>query len=219
MIRKPGLAEWDISAVAVGARTYLADDLRFEDIAFRAATRAQVTNGQIRPYMDLDEDDPKDAHDARQAIFVLKMDCKACDLLYHAPDGMRGRYWQSPDHGFLATKHLISNLLPMLLSFAENNTMETLGNAASMSQSEVQQSLELPSAKAWPVERNWMDDRLIVRRWVDNELKHPWQTAWRRGPTGDSIDVKGGLLGLDGTEYIPKCKRDRSSQLFQSGFA
>ena len=175
----------------------------------------QVMHVRTRgPYMDLDEDDPKDAHDARQAIFVVKMDFETCDLLYNAPDGMRGRYWQSPDHGFLATKHLISKLLPTLLTFAQNTTMETLGHAASMSQSEVQASLELPSAKAWPVERNWMDDRLIVRRWVDNG-----KTSWRRGPTGDSIDVKGGLLGLDGTEYIPKCKRDRSSQLFQSGYS
>jgi hypothetical protein len=26
-----------------------------------------------------------------------------CDLLYNAPDGLRGRYWQSRDHGIMAS--------------------------------------------------------------------------------------------------------------------
>lgn len=52
-------------------------------------------------------------------IFLICVGDETCDLLYNASDGLRGRYWQSPDHGFGATKYLIGKFLPALISFAK----------------------------------------------------------------------------------------------------
>ena len=221
MIRIPDLAEWDISALSADRRDYLDANVCFEDISSQAVSRAQIASGNIEPYNKPAPEDPKEARKARQAIFVVKMmDIKACDLLYNAPDGLRGRYWQTPDHGFLATKFLIAKLLPRLLAFAEQNPLIALKKATPMALNEVQASLELPSAKVWPAEplEEWTNDGPAVRRWADYEQDGPSKTLWRRSPTSDRIEVKGGLLGLDGTEYVPKCKRDRSYQIHQFGF-
>jgi hypothetical protein len=108
--------------------------------------------------------------------------------------------------------------LPRLLAFAEQNPLIALRKATPMALDEVQASLELPSAKVWPVEEEWVDDDLAVRRWAEKEQDGPSKTLWRRSPTSDRIEVKGGILGLDGTEYVPKCKRDRSNQIHQYGY-
>jgi hypothetical protein len=72
----------------------------------------------IEPYKASAKGEPKSA---RQVIFLVSAGHETCDLLYHAPDGLRGRYWQSPDHGLLATRYLIGNLLPTLAAFADRN--------------------------------------------------------------------------------------------------
>lgn len=213
-IRPPSQTEWDTSRMG---RTYLDASLHFEEMAARAADLAAILGGKIEPYRNrAPEDDPK-ARRARQAILVAKIDHKTCDLLFNAPDGLRGRYWQSPEHGFLATRHLILNLLPKLLAFAEQNTLEIIDKAEPMTLDEVRASLELPSAKVWPVE-NWEIDALLVKRWVENEKDAPSKDMWRRSPIGDSIEIKGALLGKDNMEYVPKHKRHRSCQIFHYGY-
>ena len=71
---------------------------------------------------------------------------QTCDLIYNAPDGMRGRYWQSPDHGFAATKHLIGGLLPKLISFADEPPAPP-EKCAPMSVDDIKASLNGMSAK------------------------------------------------------------------------
>lgn len=198
-------------------RAYLDADLCFEDIAAQAADRAGIVCGSVEPYRDRAPEEPKEARRARQAVFVARIDNETCDLLFNAPDGMRGRYWQSPEHGFLATRHLITNLLPKLLAFAGQNTLDILDKAEPMTLHEAQASLELPSAKVWPVEK-WEKDALFVKRWVENEEDGPSKDMWRRSPLGDSIEVKGALLGRDDMEYVPKHKRYRSCQIFNFGY-
>lgn len=214
-IRPPTRTEWDTSRMG---RAYLDASLHFEEIAAEAADRAAIVGGKIEPYRDrAPEDDQNEARRARQAILVAKIDHKTCNLLFNAPDGMRGRYWQSPEHGFLATRHLISNLLPKLLAFAEQNTLEIIDKAEPMTLDEMRTSLELPTAKVWPIEK-WENGALIVKRWVENEKGAPSGGMWRRSPTGDSVEVKGALLGKDDMEYVPKHKRYRSCQIFHYGY-
>lgn len=169
-IRPPSRTEWDTSRMG---RAYLDDNIRFGEMAAQAVDRAAIIGGKIEPYRNrAREDDPKEARRARQAILVAKIGQKTCDLLFNAPDGMRGRYWQSPEHGFLATQHLITKLLPKLLAFVEQNTLEIIDKAEPMTLDEVRASLELPSAKVWPIEK-WEIRALIVKRWVENEKDAP----------------------------------------------
>jgi hypothetical protein len=142
-----------------------------------------------------------------------------------APDGLRARYWQSPDHGFSATGHLIGRLVPMLISSAEQTPPTRDSKTTPMTIDDIRASLEAPSAKIWPRER--ADDKqtlllvhhqLMVRRWHENEEHAPNGDMWRRTPSGGELEIKGALLGRDTTEYLPEIKRDRSCQIFRFGF-
>ena len=77
------------------------------------------------------------------------MDFETCDLLTTLRRDARALLAKSQITGF-SQLTLISKLLPTLLTFAQNTTMETLGHAASMSQSEVQASLKLYHERNWP---------------------------------------------------------------------
>jgi hypothetical protein len=156
---------------------------------------------------------------------VIKLRTESCDLLYNAPDGFRGRYWQSPDHGFSATKHLIGVLLPKLVSFAKDMPPAPDEKAAPMTIDDIKASLEATSAKIWPRERDdsreWLlsPDKLIVPRWADNEQCADGHSGmWRQSPKGGELEIKGAILGKDRAEYLPNGKRDRSCQIHRFGF-
>ena len=52
-------------------------------------------------------------------------------------------------------------------------------------------------------------------RWHEAE-QHTFNGMWRKNPRGGELEIKGALLGLDMTEYLPK--RDRSCQIHRFGF-
>ena len=137
---------------------------------------------------------------------------------------MRARYWQSPDHGLLATKHLIETLLPAIISFAEQNPPVLLPNVAPVQAKDVRASLEAPSAKIWPRERDdqgtslLADDQLMVPRWGENEQASTHKGMWRKTPRSGELEIKGALLRPDTTECVPEYKRDRSCQIHRFGF-
>jgi hypothetical protein len=158
--------------------------LSFEEITSRIAATAEVFRVHVIPYETPERGDPKDA---RQVTFLLRANPQACDLLFNAPDGLRGRYWQSPDHGFLATKHLIGELMPALKAFAVAEPPAPCAKAAGMTIADIVTSLAAPSAKAWPREfdddRNWLlkGDKLTIPRWARNETQAEInQGLWRQ---------------------------------------
>ncbi|MGT2468960.1 hypothetical protein ACVOMV_36490 [Mesorhizobium atlanticum] len=162
---------------------------------------------------------------ARQIIFWVRSGNQASDLLYNSRDGLRGRYWQSPEHGFVATHHMIRSLTPALLSFAEQNPPNFEKGAPEMTIDDIRLSLAAPSAKVWPRECDSNGNSLLeadalqVPRWIRNEQRAEYnQCMWRRTPTGDELVIKGGLLGADGIEYLPEGKRNRSSQIHEFGY-
>ncbi len=222
MIRRPLPAEWDTSQLSLDRRAYLDDGLSFEEIVAGLFTEMQVTCATIQPYRTPAASEPRDA---RQVVFVFSTSKEACDLLYNAADGLRARYWQSPDHGFEATRHLIDRLLPALISFVDHNPPIPIGRVTSMTSRDIQASLEAPSAKVWPRERDdddnllFVEHQLVVPRWLENEQYASINKGmWRRTPNGGELEIKGAILGKDGTEYLPEGKRDRSYQIHRFGF-
>jgi len=206
-------------------RTYLDDGLSFEQIAARMFEGTTVISSRIEPYEKPPPGERK--KDGHQVIFVIRVAPEICDLLYNAQDGMRGRYWQSPDYGFAATKHLIHGLLPKLTSFAQEPPAPPK-QCAPMNVETIKASLEGLSAKVWPREKDDQgnpilvegDQYLMVPRWRENEkLAEINQGFWRRSPTTGDLEVKGALIRTrDQTEYIPEKKRDRSCQIHKFGF-
>jgi hypothetical protein len=218
MIRPLRNTAWDTSALAGERRAYIDKGLSFEEIALRVIGSAAVISSRIEPYGTA----PPGEEDGRQIIFVVRVAPQTCDLLYNAPDGLRGRYWQSPDHGFSATRYLIHGLLPTLMVSFANQSPALPNKCPPMSADDINISLEGLSAKVWPRElddaRRWLfkDDHLKVPRWEPNHgEKGP---MWRQSPTSDDLEIKGALIGADGTEYIPEGKRDRSCQIHRFGF-
>jgi hypothetical protein len=221
MIRSPSRTEWDTSRLSALGRAYLDNDLSFEEIVSRVIESATVISNRIKPY----DDAPLAEEDGRQIIFVVRVAPEISDLLYNACDGMRGRYWQSPDHGFAATKHLISGLLRTLMLFAERHPPTPPKNCAPMGAEDIKVSLESISAKVWPREYdedgNWLlkVDQLKVLRWEQNEGPGEKGPMWRQSPTTGDIEIKGALIRtVDQIECIPEGKRDRSCQLHRFGY-
>ncbi|TPN46362.1 hypothetical protein [Mesorhizobium sp. B1-1-7] len=203
-------------------QAYLDAGLSFEEIFGQIQAECHVIGAKVKGYGTPARGEPKNA---RQVIFLVRTSKQACDLLYNAPDGLRGRYWQSPNHGFVATQFVIRSLQPALMTFAEHNPPVLLGRVADMSIEEIRCSLAIPSAKLWPRERDddeaslLTEDKLLVPRWLENE-QHAQinQGMWRLTPTGSDLEIKGGILGTDGLEYVPNGKRDRSCQIHRFGF-
>lgn len=225
MIRSPSEADWDISKLPTDRQAYLKLGLSFERIVTRIARECEITRATIKPYDAPARGEPKDA---RQIVFRFRVSKETCDLFFNAPDGLRGRYWQSPDHGFAATRLLINELSAQLTSYAEHNPPMAKGKAAAMGTSDIIASLSAHSAKIWPLERDDNTDlllieppvekQLIVPRWIENESHSPSKGMWRCTPSGGEMEAKGAILGTDGTEYVPEGKRDRSCQIHRFGF-
>lgn len=220
-MKPANMAEWDISQLSP-ERSYLNSGLSFEEIASRITATAEVLRVHVKRYETPARGEPEDA---RQVTFLLRAHPHTCDLLFNAPDGLRGRYWQSPDHGFLATKHLIGELIPALKAFAEVDPPAPCTEGALMTIGDIIASLAAPSAKIWPLEydddRNWLlkADKLKVPRWAETEEQAEINRGfWRKSQVTDLLDIKGAILGPDGTEYIPAHKRYRSYQIFKFGY-
>ncbi|BCG88273.1 hypothetical protein MesoLj113c_43830 [Mesorhizobium sp. 113-3-9] len=222
MIRKPFPAEWDTSQMPKRRRAYLEIGLSFEEMVDQIQDNSDVVHVKTKPYCHPARGEPRTA---RQIVFRVRIGNQASDLLYNSRDGLRGRYWQSPEHGFVATHHLIRSLTPALLSFSERNPPKPEKEVHGMTIGHIRWSLAAPSAKVWPRERDSNDNSLLeadalqITRWITNEgrAEHN-QGMWRQTPMGDELEIKGGLLGIDGTEYLPEGKRSRSWQIHEFGY-
>jgi hypothetical protein len=222
MIRRPFPTEWNTSQLPSDRRMYLDSGLSFEEITARVLNETRVIHSAIEPYRTPATGEPKEP---RQILFLICVADETCDLLYNAPDGLRGRYWQSPDHGFGATSHLIGRLLPTLISSGEQPPPSCSGKVTPMTVEDIRASLKAPSAKIWPRERDdngnslLVHNQLMVPRWHENERQASINNGmWRFTPKGGELEIKGAILGPDATEYLPSGKRDRSCQIFRFGF-
>ena len=220
----PPQEEWDVSAPANAGRGYLVTGLSYEAIVAQLSSHAKICRVWIKRYEMPARDEAKNA---RQICFLVEIGIAQCDLLYNAPDGLRGRYWQLPEAGFLATRHLIDTLKSSLLEFVAKHPIVIPPKALGMSSADVGTSLTAPSAKVWVRER---DDgnksllelnaaQIVVPRWAQNEaIAIHNQGMWRFTPTGSEIEIKGAIIGPNSEEYVPAGKQDRSCQIHRFGF-
>ena len=219
---EPRLNDWDTSKLPESRRAYLDSGQSFESIAALIVERSEITKYWPDPLRDK----PKGFPDFDQVCFRLHVGNEAFDLFHNAPDGLRGRYWQRPDLGFLATRHLIDALNAKLLAYAKNNGPVLRGSAREMKVDEVGASLNAPSAKVWVRERDEHGNNMIapknepallIPRWkADPGPKGP---LWRWTPCDNEIEVKGALIRRGGNEeHIPESKRDRSCQIHRHGY-
>ena len=103
MLRKPSAEEWNMDHFPPSRRAYL-EQASFESLVVRVADEAVVTEAWVEPYNSPPPGVPKNA--ARQIIYRLSVSEQTLDIFFNAPDGLRGRYYQGPDHGFEATRRL-----------------------------------------------------------------------------------------------------------------
>jgi hypothetical protein len=208
--------EWNTSDLPNSRRVYLDSGQSFEDIATSIENEAEIGEAWSNPYRH-----PPRGIAARQICFRIHVSKETYDLFYNAPDGLRGRYWQSPDLGFLATRSLIDALKPKLLRAVDEFDWRKL---SPMTIAEIEASLEAASAKVWVGENrgskiSYAGPQLRVRRWELNEsIPCSKGRQWRWTPIDRDLEIKGALLDSSGTEHIPKTKRDRSCQIHKFGF-
>ena len=230
----PDSYEWDTSKLPKERRDYLDGGQSFEaiaesvaiEIARLAATETKVTKENLEAWIEPSKNTYKGA---RQVIFRIRVSPRTYDLLYNAPDGLRGRYWQSPDKGSLATRYLIDLLKSTLLGFAKANPPQLKSKKMhdnEMTLDDVCISLEAPSAKVWIRERADNGDsiiaggpQLIVRRWKKNEADPRGKgQQWCDTPSDGWIEIKGALIDSQGVEHVPESKWDRCWQIHHFGF-
>jgi hypothetical protein len=140
---------------------------------------------------------------------------RSTDLLHNSRDGLRSRYWQAPYRGDAATRYLITALEPKLLDFGHRHQIGHL--------SEIERSINQPTAKAWIYEDSKMDpDNEIhpeVRRWRENEACAPNTTMWRWWkPCLSEIEVKGAFLLPSGLQFVSDNKWCRSCEISRFGW-
>jgi hypothetical protein len=209
----PSSTEWDTTQLEEHRRAYLEAGLTFYEIAREILATLVVTSMAAKGYQMPPREAPKTASKARQCIFEIECSSMSCDLLYNAPDGLRGRYWQGRAEGDAASRFLIDQIAPSLVvhtASAPDELMETR---------DVQRSLNAGSAKIWPRERDAATSSLLVRqpllvpRWAAHE-----DQMWTMTPVGGQLQIKGALVGPNGEEYVPEGKKDRSRQIHERGF-
>jgi len=218
----PGRDEWDVSGLPADRRHYLERAISFEQIIDMLLQGAVVLAGRMERYKDPPKGMPKEIYqETYQAVFQVRTDLMVYDLIYNAPDGLRGRYWQSPDRGYLATRLLIESLKEKLLDFARRSPLKREDGAEAKVE-DVIASLNASSAKVWIRERDENRNpvigekcpEIVVRRWAASERN----ATSRRAPIGDQIEIKGALIRPGGIEEIPEGKRDRSREIHRLGF-
>jgi hypothetical protein len=206
MTEIPSLEEWDTSLLQSERRSYLDIDQTFEDVVAR--TKVVVVGYRVEPLRDYPRGQPKIPR--KQAILRMDIGREPSDLLWNARDGLRARYWQSPDQGDKATKHFIETFAPTLLAFARANLPLLREKVLPLSIEQVEATLLALSAKIWPLERNDTGSLLVgqelrIPRWEQNQLFAEYnQGEWRKTPKGN--------------EFVPPGKRDRAMQIHRFGF-
>jgi hypothetical protein len=220
----PTSYDWDISDLPGDRRGLLDEGASFHEIIHRIVGEAQIVCCWPEPFRDA----PAEACGAKQACYRIAVRPESFDLFYNSANGLRAMYWRSPADGDQATKYAVQRLRPMLLQFAMKHPEALASGKIKMEVAEVQQSLDAPSAKIWVREKDDSGDSMIstkgqpqlqVPRWAAKE-NEPGSKGplWRWTPIANHLEVKGALIGPDGTEHVPQSKRDRAKQIHRFGF-
>ena len=214
----PSASEWQFASEMPSERQARPMEGRsFEDIASDIVRRCTVIGVELRPYSTSRVD-----RDARQIVFRIGLgDTALCDAFFNAPDGLRGRYWQSPYAGDAATRHFIEAWTPGLLEFFAASPPSVPPKVTSMTSEDVAVSLGCPSAKVWPYERDAQGQIDLTEGGAFLDVVK-WRAAvnrnWRWTPEGRDLEIKGALIKPDRSERVPVGKRMRAHDIHANGF-
>lgn len=212
--------EWRFAELPPERASYLmSSTMTFEEIAASIAASHRIVSAAVCRYRD-----PPKGVSARQIVFRIALEPPdLSDLFFNARDGLRGRYWHSPEIGDAATRYCIDSLMQGLLDYASANVthIPVEKKASPMTVEDMAASLAAPSAKIWPYECNAEGRRdldeggrfLDVRRWHEANVG----SAWRWTPLDRDLEIKGALIDGDRMEHVPEGKRDRAGQIYRTG--
>ena len=210
---------WRLDLLPPDRQQLLSANQSFEQLAEKIASKAGVISASIEPCRT----PPPSAPRMAQVVFRITVERDELDRFHNGLDGLRARYWSSPQAGDRATRLLIDLLEPTLLATPVTAFAK---KAWPMNQGDVQASLRKPSAKAWVTEseegKSLIDAnntcRLSVHRWEENEHLQPEKRLWRWTPDHGCLDIKGALITRDHVEFVPESKRDRAIQIHRFGW-
>jgi hypothetical protein len=228
MNKPPDSTEWNLADLPQHRCAYLDAGYSFEGVAAMLAHDAEITRAWVEPFRT----PPKSiSPETRQICFQLRVSSRAYDLFFNAPDGLRGRYWQSPEIGDRATRHLLDTLNRKFSEHLVRMPASVRPPARPMLECDVCTSLEASSAKVWVNERDdsgnskidlSLPHQLRVARWIRNEADSCCTSTvslWRWTPVDTIIEVKGALITPDEKECIPHGKINRARQIHLCGFS
>jgi hypothetical protein len=199
--------EWQFLALPDARRTPL-EEASFAEIAAKIAKEASLAS---EPRAEMAEDRAAPPN-ALRAVFPVAVTPSTGDLMHNARDGLRGRYWLSPDEGNKATRHLVELLKARLLQALPRDGLN-IGKLV-LSCDAVARALDLPSTKVWVDEEQRQSDgqSLEVARWALNETEANNPRLWRWTPQASIVEVKTAWVETDGTEWVSDGKKERRSK-------
>jgi hypothetical protein len=168
--------------------------------------------------------DPCDEADGyARVLYCITVDKQLFDLFFNSSNGYRAWYFRSPAEGVAMNARLLQTLAPPLISW---------GVYGSIDSKTVQDSLSVPSGKAWLAEigkgfclfcaGEWhtaQDDlaEIVNDRWECSTA--PAARDGRKAPLLTMIRVLGGFVNAAGKEYVPKRKRNRAHEIHETGWS
>jgi hypothetical protein len=207
--------EWRFASGMPRARASALDASLFDEIVERFAGEVTVAAVPVSEKAV----DPKAPKGTTRATIALSVSPTTGDLIHNGRDGLRARYWISPDIGESATLRLVGLVSPVLMSSLPGKV--TGSDASEMTKEDLARALQLSSTKIWlgegqlTVRGRFLD----VPRWAFNEQEQDNPRLWRWTPEPTRFEVKTGWLTPDHAEFVVEYKKSRSCHIHRWGFS
>lgn len=159
-----------------------------------------------------------------RATFCAVIGVTLFDAFFNSVSGYRGAYFESPDKGLAANRFLIDEISPALISWA-------LASSPEVDKAWLEESLALPTAKAWLAEDNAAQCAKCAGEWSASyvseleiangrwELSPHTHARWgRQAPYFSKIRVFGCFLNDQHHEWVADHKRERAQQISEHGW-
>lgn len=164
---------------------------------------------------------------AARALFQLQVQTETYDAFFNAPHGYRAQYCVEPSIGTTQNRRLIVALRNACLNFRQTQ------GKPSVVESHVSASLNASRAKIWVTESDFPDVDEIhinyapwVSKWERSNRGYTQDQAARAGaalgvlaPIGRILEIKGGWINSDGTEWFDPRKARRAEEIRDYGFS
>jgi hypothetical protein len=208
----PANDEWNFLEMEHARRSPL-DTVCFSDIVDKIERQGRVV-GAPQPERADNREAPRST---LRANFSIGMPAPIGDLLHNGRDGLRARYWQSPETGECATRRLLDRLQGLLFDSLPSK-LEIDGFV--LTRDAAANSLKFNSAKVWVHEKQLRSDGqlLEVPRWASYENEPDNPRMWKWTPMAMVFEIKSGWITPQGEEWVSKAKKNRSDQIHRWGF-